>query len=101
MGKLVGVAASVLTLITLVATWSLWLDKCQDSFAGMTYQIGDVRVVNVKPQLFYGFIISILGSMAALITVIAEAVKSSFSVNGQHNHRIVGVNYSLVMGDGS
>eukprot|EP00472_Partenskyella_glossopodia_P013471 CAMPEP_0197540376 /NCGR_PEP_ID=MMETSP1318-20131121/65578_1 /TAXON_ID=552666 /ORGANISM="Partenskyella glossopodia, Strain RCC365" /LENGTH=211 /DNA_ID=CAMNT_0043099339 /DNA_START=236 /DNA_END=871 /DNA_ORIENTATION=- len=100
-GKLLGVFTSILILVTSVATWALWLDKCQNQFATMSYIVGNVRVVNIKPQLYYAFVLGVLGSTMAILTAVAEAVRLSFSsAEASDMERTEDVVYSLALNIG-
>uniref|UniRef100_A0A7S2TKV5 Uncharacterized protein n=1 Tax=Lotharella oceanica TaxID=641309 RepID=A0A7S2TKV5_9EUKA len=76
-GKIIAVFSSVLNFVTLVAAWSLWLDRCNNKFDDMNYMIGEIRVINIKPQLYYGFVVAVLASTSAVLCVIAEAIMQS------------------------
>mmetsp|Transcript_13667 Transcript_13667/g.16325 ORF Transcript_13667/g.16325 Transcript_13667/m.16325 type:complete len:224 (+) Transcript_13667:105-776(+) len=77
-GKLSGVATSAVVLLMISCTWVLWISKCANHFDGMTYLIGHVRVVNVKPQLHYGFVVATLASITAFLAVLVEICKRDF-----------------------
>jgi len=119
----------VLNYVTLVAAWSIWLDRCNNKFDDMNYMIGDIRVVSIKPQvlrgpsparpaifhhrhlilpdamlliyqLYYGFVVAVLASTSAVLCVIAEALMQNFNPREDARSALEGVNYSLVMDPG-
>eukprot|EP00471_Norrisiella_sphaerica_P003005 CAMPEP_0184483236 /NCGR_PEP_ID=MMETSP0113_2-20130426/4884_1 /TAXON_ID=91329 /ORGANISM="Norrisiella sphaerica, Strain BC52" /LENGTH=206 /DNA_ID=CAMNT_0026863515 /DNA_START=161 /DNA_END=781 /DNA_ORIENTATION=- len=100
-GKLLGVITAALTLVTMTCTWIVWVKKCANQFDGLSYMVGHIRVVGVKPQLYYGFVIAIMGSAASLLTVITEAARKTtgFGANPPGRNRVEGINYHIVLGD--
>mmetsp|Transcript_26463 Transcript_26463/g.36942 ORF Transcript_26463/g.36942 Transcript_26463/m.36942 type:complete len:228 (+) Transcript_26463:93-776(+) len=77
-GKLSGVAAAAVVLLMICSTWVLWIAKCANHFQGMTYMIGHVRVVNVKPQLHYGFVVATLATVTAFLAILVEICRRDF-----------------------
>mmetsp|Transcript_35373 Transcript_35373/g.57068 ORF Transcript_35373/g.57068 Transcript_35373/m.57068 type:complete len:209 (-) Transcript_35373:68-694(-) len=81
-GKLLLVCMSVLSLSTLAASWLHWEYHCAHNFGDLEYNIGHLRVIDVKMEVHYGFIIAILGSISALVSVGAETFRKGFQSPG-------------------